>query len=205
MVLCCCFFVRFPSERQQRHLQKAARYFILRSFAPLTVESLARPPLPTGKDRHRNLGLARRRRGTFCCARVRNPKQVTRGREKQKEQSGGNGEWEGLCRVRVVPLEAPSSNCRESCRKRTPANPRVCEREVETPESPPNGVNSVQSVEGGAEKEEEINKGTAPKRPARRKSTGVRWFLFEAPLDVCVCYQSGFAGNDQDQRKDRKN
>lgn len=98
------FFIRSPAERRRGTYNRLPDVFILRSFAPLTVESLARPPLPIGKDRHRNLGLARENGVRFDAEESKKLEiSHTRPGKGKKEQSGGNGGWEGLCRVRVVP------------------------------------------------------------------------------------------------------
>lgn len=86
-----------------------------------------------------------------------------------------------------APLRSPLVQLPRILQEKNARQPScMCVREVETPESLPNGVDSVQSVEGGAEKEKKNQKehsSQTPRLPIQPASSGSS----SRPLWMCAC------------------
>lgn len=176
------FFFSFPSERRRGTYSRLPA-FVYSFFAPLTVLESGPPPLAGGYNRHRNLGIARKW-GTFVRGN-QEPSKSTRDLKKKRAERRKRG-MGGACRVRVVPLTAPPSNYRGSCKEKNARQPSCMYAKWKLQKVSQMALSVSNLVEGGAEREMEIKTAQLPKRPARRKINRRPLVLVEVPLDVLL-------------------
>jgi len=149
-------------------------------FAPLTVLESSPPPLAG------NLGLARKT-GYVCSRKSRTEQQGTRDLEKERAERRKRG-MGGACRVRDVPLEAPPSNYRGSCKEKNARQPScMCTRSGNSRKSPKGRFQCPILSREAHRRRRKSKTAQLPKRPARRKINRRPLVLVEVPLDVLRC------------------
>lgn len=155
-VLCVGVFLLLSFGAAQRHLQQAAsfRVFLLRPFD----RSRVRPAPPC-----REFGLRSQNRVRLF-AEIKNLAKGTRDLERKRAERRKRGVG-GACRVRVVPLEAPPSNYRGSCKEKNARQPSCKYAKWKLQKVSRMALSVSNLVEGGAEKEMEIKNGTASQTP----------------------------------------